>query len=127
MPEPGILNGLGALLAGRSLRATRPLHFFRPDGSMPDTLELPLTLPVELGPLLRCSRMSARRVWLRREQVGDLLTECGLCEPAVELCRILLAEDSPALGLSDGDVSCGQDHEHGFGEAERRRILDAFG
>jgi hypothetical protein len=46
---PGV-NGLGALLAARPLRATRPLHFFRPDGSMPDTLELPLTLPAELGP-----------------------------------------------------------------------------
>jgi len=46
---PGV-NGLAALLAARPLRATRPLHFFRPDGNMPDALELPLTLPVELGP-----------------------------------------------------------------------------
>jgi len=46
---PGV-NGLGALLAGRALRATRPLHFFRPDGPMPDALELPLTIPAELGP-----------------------------------------------------------------------------
>src|SRR5512140_3045117 len=37
-----VVNGLGALLAGRPLRATRPLHFFRPDGPMPDTLELTL-------------------------------------------------------------------------------------
>jgi hypothetical protein len=28
---PG-LNGLAALQAGRSLRARRPLHFFRPTG-----------------------------------------------------------------------------------------------
>ena len=46
---PGV-NGLTALLTGRPLRATRPLHFFRPDGPMPDALELPLTLPAELGP-----------------------------------------------------------------------------
>jgi REP element-mobilizing transposase RayT len=46
---PGV-NGLAALLAARPLRATRPLHFFRPDGEMPDALELPLTLPAELGP-----------------------------------------------------------------------------
>ncbi len=46
---PGV-NGLGALLAGRPLRATRPLHFFRADGPMPDALELPLTIPAELGP-----------------------------------------------------------------------------
>jgi hypothetical protein len=46
---PGV-NGLSALLAGRPLRATRPLHFFRPDGAMPDALDLPLTIPAELGP-----------------------------------------------------------------------------
>ncbi len=46
---PGV-NGLGALLAGRPLRATRPLHFFRPDGPMPETVEMPLTIPPELGP-----------------------------------------------------------------------------
>jgi putative transposase len=46
---PGV-NGLAALLAGRSLRAMRPLHFFRPDGPMPEALEMSLTLPSELGP-----------------------------------------------------------------------------
>jgi REP element-mobilizing transposase RayT len=46
---PGV-NGLSALLSGQDLRATRPRHFFRPDGSMPDALELPLTIPTELGP-----------------------------------------------------------------------------
>jgi hypothetical protein len=46
---PGV-NGLTALLTGRPLRATRPLHFFRPDGPMPDAVELALTVPPELGP-----------------------------------------------------------------------------
>jgi len=46
---PGV-NGLTALLTGRPLRATRLLHFFRNDGPMPDVLELPLTIPAELGP-----------------------------------------------------------------------------
>src|ERR1043166_4313811 len=46
---PGV-NGLHALLTARPLRATRPLHFFRRNGAMPDVLELPLTLPPELGP-----------------------------------------------------------------------------
>jgi hypothetical protein len=46
---PGV-NGLTALLTGRPLRATRPLHFFRAGGPMPEELELPLTLPAELGP-----------------------------------------------------------------------------
>jgi hypothetical protein len=47
---PTLLNGLPALLTGRPLRATRPLHFFRPDGPMPDTVELRLTIPSGLGP-----------------------------------------------------------------------------
>ena len=46
---PGV-NGLGALLCGRPLRATRPRHFFRADGAMPDEVELQLRLPPELGP-----------------------------------------------------------------------------
>lgn len=44
------VNGLASLLSGRSLRATRPLHFFRADGTMPEMIELALTLPSELGP-----------------------------------------------------------------------------
>jgi len=46
---PGV-NGLGALLAGRPLRADRPRHFYRRDGVMPESVELPLTIPAELGP-----------------------------------------------------------------------------
>jgi REP element-mobilizing transposase RayT len=57
---PGV-NGLAALLAARPLYATRPLHFFRPDGNMPDALELPLTLPAELGPAAAvCSELRDR-------------------------------------------------------------------
>jgi len=57
---PGV-NGLAALLAARPLRATRPRHFFRPDGNMPDALELPLTLPAELGPAAAvCSELRDR-------------------------------------------------------------------
>ncbi len=39
----------GALMSGRTLRAHRPRHFFREDGPMPETLELTLTIPPELG------------------------------------------------------------------------------
>ena len=46
---PGV-NGLAALLAGRSLRARRPRHFFRPDGPMPEAVEMRLAIPPELGP-----------------------------------------------------------------------------
>ena len=66
---PGV-NGLGALVAGRPLRATRPLHFFRPDGPMPDVLELPLIVPAELGPaaeVLSELRDRVRAVELERE------------------------------------------------------------
>jgi hypothetical protein len=47
---PTLLNGLGALLTGRCLRARRPWHFFRPDGPMPDDVEMRLTIPPALGP-----------------------------------------------------------------------------
>jgi REP element-mobilizing transposase RayT len=46
---PGV-NGLGALLAGRPLRADRPYHFYRKEGPMPEAVELRLTIPAELGP-----------------------------------------------------------------------------
>jgi putative transposase len=45
---PGV-NGLRALLAQRPLQATRPRHFFSPDGEMPAAVTLHLSLPPELG------------------------------------------------------------------------------
>jgi hypothetical protein len=41
-PGPRFLN---ALVGGRSMRATRPRHFFREDGPMPAEIELELGLP----------------------------------------------------------------------------------
>jgi len=46
---PGV-NGLMALVNRRPLCASRPTHFFRPDGPMPDAVELRLLIPPELGP-----------------------------------------------------------------------------
>src|SRR5690606_27240209 len=46
---PGV-NGYVNLVTGRPLRAHRPRHFFREEGSMPETVELHLTIPPELGP-----------------------------------------------------------------------------
>ena len=46
---PGV-NGYANLMTGRPLRAHRPRHFFRAEGPMPDTVELQLTIPPELGP-----------------------------------------------------------------------------
>ena len=52
---PGV-NGLAALLNGRTLRARRPAHYFRPDGPMPAEVTLYLTLPPELGDPLEILR-----------------------------------------------------------------------
>lgn len=38
-------NFVAALLSGRPMRATRPKHFFRPDGTMPEHVELRVKLP----------------------------------------------------------------------------------
>jgi putative transposase len=46
---PGV-NGYRNLISGRPLRARRPRHFFRSSGTMPETVELHMTIPPELGP-----------------------------------------------------------------------------
>lgn len=46
---PGV-NGLAALLNGHPMRATRPWRFFRAHGPMPESVEMPLAIPAELGP-----------------------------------------------------------------------------
>jgi putative transposase len=66
---PGV-NGLTALLTGRSVQARRPLHFFRPAGSMPAEIEMRLTIPSELGPeveVLAELRERVRAVELEQE------------------------------------------------------------
>jgi putative transposase len=45
---PGV-NGLDALLNEQPLHARRPRHFFRPEGSMPESVTLKLKIPDELG------------------------------------------------------------------------------
>jgi REP element-mobilizing transposase RayT len=55
---PGV-NGLAALLGGHILHATRPRHFFRPNGPMPAAVTLTFALPPEFGdpaPLLDALR-----------------------------------------------------------------------
>jgi hypothetical protein len=46
---PGV-SGYRFLLAGRPMKARRPLHFFRNPGPMPKQVTLTLTIPPELGP-----------------------------------------------------------------------------
>jgi hypothetical protein len=70
---PGV-NGLTALLAGRSLHATRPLHFFRPNGPMPETLEMSLTIPSELGPAAEVvSELRERVLAVEHERANERL------------------------------------------------------
>lgn len=65
-------HGLSALLNGRPLRATRPLHFFRSNGPMPDAVELALTLPAELGPAADViAELRARVHACERERATD--------------------------------------------------------
>lgn len=45
---PGV-NTYFNLLSGRSLEATRPEHFFRKNGRLPEKVSLALTIPSELG------------------------------------------------------------------------------
>lgn len=45
---PGV-NGYMNLFSGKPLQATRPRHFFRKKGRMPEHVSLELTLPPELG------------------------------------------------------------------------------
>jgi len=45
---PGI-NGYRALVTGKTLRATRPRHFFRKKGPLPEVVEMQLSIPSELG------------------------------------------------------------------------------
>jgi putative transposase len=45
---PGV-TGYRALLTGRLLKATRPMHFFRKSGPMPETVSMQLGFPEDLG------------------------------------------------------------------------------
>ncbi|MFN0250890.1 MAG: hypothetical protein ACKV2T_28710, partial [Kofleriaceae bacterium] len=42
-------NGYPNLLSGRPIVCRRPLHFFRPNGPMPASVTLEMTIPPELG------------------------------------------------------------------------------
>jgi len=74
---PGV-NGFSALLNGRTLRARRPLHFFRPDGRMPDELEMSPTIPAELGPAAEVlSELRGRVHRLELERAAERLRTGG--------------------------------------------------
>lgn len=58
---PGV-NGFRALITGKSLRAVRPRHFFRAEGPTPDSIEMKLTIPPELGSATEVLEELERRV-----------------------------------------------------------------
>jgi hypothetical protein len=58
---PGV-NGYRALISGTTLRATRPRHFFRAEGPMPDLVEAQLAMPPELGDPETIRRTIEKRV-----------------------------------------------------------------
>ena len=58
---PGV-NGYPSLMARRALHATRPTHFFRKNGPMPDAVTLKLVIPPELGPEEDVLRVVRERV-----------------------------------------------------------------
>ncbi len=73
---PGV-NTYTNLLSGRALRATRPRHFFRDAGTLPDEIELRMTIPAELGPadaFIAEVRAGVERV---EREVAELRRETG--------------------------------------------------
>jgi hypothetical protein len=73
---PGV-NGYTRLMTGRPLHATRPRHFFRDPGPMPESVTLTLKIPPELGDKLAVladlrERVEAveRDVAMARRQTG---------------------------------------------------------
>lgn len=77
---PGI-NGYRALITGKTLRATRPRHFFRADGPMPAVVEAKLTIPPELG--------DAKTILRRLEEQVTEFEECAKAQRAREGRRVL--------------------------------------
>jgi hypothetical protein len=74
---PGV-NGLHALLTGRTLHANRPWHFFRRDGAMPDAVELQLRIPPELGPETEVLEELRLRVAAAEESIAAERQRTGL-------------------------------------------------
>jgi hypothetical protein len=66
-----------------AVQTRRPMHFFRPDGPMPDEVEMRLTIPPELGPEAELlaelrervhaveAEYEAERQWTGRQQYSD--------------------------------------------------------
>jgi REP element-mobilizing transposase RayT len=100
---PGV-NGLVALLSGRPMRAMRPLHFFRPEGPMPKAVEMRLTIPPELGPVVELLADLRERV---RAVEAELIAErqrtgrrvCGRRGVLAQSWRSQPASDEPRRNL----------------------------
>jgi hypothetical protein len=73
---PGV-NGLSALLNGRSLEARRPSHFFRANGKMPEQVVLELVIPPELGDPAEVRRQLRERVAAEEERLAEQRRRAG--------------------------------------------------
>jgi REP element-mobilizing transposase RayT len=78
---PGV-NGLDALLNGRPLTARRPRHFFRREGSMPESVTLKLKIPDELGDATEIRRqlrdnVAAEETRARNDRRGRAVSVLG--------------------------------------------------
>ena len=73
---PGV-GMVRALLTDTPLRSRRPLHFFRREGSMPESLVLHLTIPRELGDRDEVVRELRERIAVAEDDLARLRSETG--------------------------------------------------
>lgn len=100
---PGV-NGLSALLNQRPLRARRPRHFFRADGPMPESVELELVIPPELGDPDEFRRELRQRVAAAEQRFAEERTR--LARPVLGRRAILRQSwrDSPTSPAPRGGL-----------------------
>ena len=73
---PG-LNALAALRKGKTLKATRPKHFFREDGPMPAEVEVTFRIPPELGESSAVIADLTRRVDVEEKRLAEVRRVAG--------------------------------------------------
>jgi putative transposase len=101
---PGV-NSYGAFLSGRTLKATRPRHFFRKNGKLPKEVSLSLTIPEELGPrdeIVAAVREGVERVeaYMRGERRKTGARVLGRRAILKESWRSFPKEEEPARGTN---------------------------
>lgn len=73
-------NFVGALLSGKTMRATRPKHFFSETGTMPEEIELSLSIPSEIiDDIPEFLARLQRRIELAEVQFAEERQRAGRC------------------------------------------------